>query len=338
MIEVVFSRISLAELRHLDLDDIAQWSLKSQLLVISGFVLLLLLLTSIFFLLPQYEELQDLRYQQMSLEQGIQSKSDNLQALPAMKKQLEENELDYQVLLQQLPQQQEFSNLLSSINHLGKQNYLTWQKLDWDEKETQDFLYRLPLNIELMGSYQDIGRFSEAIAKLSYVINFSQVEWKRIKPDSEFLRFRARAYSYQLIKPFVAFYSSSVTTSSRYQFPISVFQENLPSPFSLPFTSKTQMVREIEHCKPLDKRNQVQPLERFDLDELTLVGVMAGREHVIGVIQTPTGTVDTVFKGQFLGLEQGEVVEIGSDFLIVREVGLDCRQVQETKLSLSINQ
>ncbi len=87
--------------------------------------------------------------------------------------------------------------MLASVNELGIDNKLTFTRIDWGEKQSENFLYRLPLNIELTGDFHDIGRFSQAIATLPRIITFKDVTWQRVSQESETLHFRVRANTYQ---------------------------------------------------------------------------------------------------------------------------------------------
>lgn len=42
--------------------------------------------------------------------------------------------------------------MLASVNELGLDNALTFTRIDWGQKQNKEFLYRLPLNIELTGT------------------------------------------------------------------------------------------------------------------------------------------------------------------------------------------
>lgn len=87
--------------------------------------------------------------------------------------------------------------MLASVNEVGLKNSLTFTRIDWGEKQNQEFLYRLPLNIELTGDYHNIGDFTQAIAELPRIINFDDIDWQRVSQESSTLHFRVRAYTYQ---------------------------------------------------------------------------------------------------------------------------------------------
>ncbi|ASU23208.1 fimbrial protein [Vibrio qinghaiensis] len=186
--------------QDLDMDEMAEWPLLPQLLVI---VLLMLIIQGVgawFYLMPQNEQLQNLKQQEEVLKSTLRIKASKAATLPQLQAQLDELTERYDFLLRQLPVQKELASMLASVNELGLDNALTFTRIDWGEKQNKEFLYRLPLNIELTGNYHDIGDFSEAIAKLPRIINFDDVDWQRVSQESSTLHFRVRAYTYQFKK------------------------------------------------------------------------------------------------------------------------------------------
>lgn len=189
--------VSVVSFQDLDLDEITEWPLLPQLLVI---VLLILVLQGIgawFYLMPKNDQLQLLKQQEPLLKTTLKIKASKAATLPHLQAQLDELALRYDFLLRQLPVQQELASILAAVNQLGLESSLTFTRIDWGEKQNQDFLYRLPLNIELTGDYHDIGEFSQAIAKLPRIINFDDADWQRVSQESSTLHFRVRAYTYQ---------------------------------------------------------------------------------------------------------------------------------------------
>lgn len=187
----------MVDFRELDFDDMPEWPLLPQLLAIGALVIVLQAVGAWFYLSPQQDELEQIRQQEVTLKSSIRIKAAKVAALPKLQVQLDELNTRYQYLLKQLPVQKELASMLSSINDIGIKNDLSFTRVDWGEKQVQEFLYRLPLNIELTGAYNDIGHFSEAIAKLPRIISLHNVEWQRVSQESSTLHFRVRAYTYQ---------------------------------------------------------------------------------------------------------------------------------------------
>ncbi|MCG3729569.1 type 4a pilus biogenesis protein PilO [Vibrio cincinnatiensis] len=183
--------------RDLDFDEVMEWPRAAQLVVIALLIMVIQAAGYWFYLLPKQENLEGLKQQEQTLKSTIRIKASKVATLPQLQAQLDELTERYDFLLRQLPVQQELASMLASVNELGLQNSLTFTRIDWGEKLNQEFLYRLPLNIELTGNYHNIGDFSEAIAKLPRIINFDDVDWQRVSQESSTLHFRVRAYTYQ---------------------------------------------------------------------------------------------------------------------------------------------
>ncbi|WP_072670460.1 type 4a pilus biogenesis protein PilO [Vibrio injensis] len=187
----------MANLRDLDIDELLEWPLNAQLMVIILLMVAIQVIGYGMYLLPKQEVLEGLKQQESSLKSMVRIKANKVAALPQLQTQLDELTERYDFLLRQLPAQQELASLLASVNELGLENGLTFTRIDWGEKQPQAFLYRLPLNIELTGNYHNIGDFSQAIATLPRIINVDDVDWQRVSQESSTLHFRVRAYTYQ---------------------------------------------------------------------------------------------------------------------------------------------
>ncbi|MEG3222743.1 type 4a pilus biogenesis protein PilO [Vibrio gigantis] len=184
-------------LQDLDVDEITEWPLLPQLLVILVLVVLIQGIGTWLYVLPLDDELQQMKQQEQTLKTTLRIKANKVAALPKLQSQLDELTSRYDYLLEQLPVQKELASMLASVNELGLDNSLTFTRIDWGQKQNKEFLYRLPLNIELTGDYHEIGDFSAAIAKLPRIISFDDVNWQRVSQESSTLHFRVRAYTYQ---------------------------------------------------------------------------------------------------------------------------------------------
>lgn len=189
--------------QDLDIDEIAEWPLLPQSLVVLLLMMIILGFGYWFYLQPEQEALQRAVEEEKNVKIALRIKANKAAALPQLQSQLDELSNRYDYLLQQLPAQKELATLLASVNELGLENDLTFTRIDWGEKLSKDFLYQLPLNIELTGDYNDIGQFSQAIAELPRIISFSDVTWQRVSLESSTLHFRVKANTYQF-KPEVA--------------------------------------------------------------------------------------------------------------------------------------
>jgi type IV pilus assembly protein PilO len=188
---------NMVSLQDLDVDEITEWPLLPQLAVVLLLMILIQGLGVWLYIMPMDDELQQLKQQEQTLKATLRIKANKVAALPKLQSQLDELTSRYDYLLEQLPVQKELASMLASVNELGLDNALTFTRIDWGQKQNKEFLYRLPLNIELTGDYHEIGDFSAAIAKLPRIISFDDVNWQRVSQESSTLHFRVRAYTYQ---------------------------------------------------------------------------------------------------------------------------------------------
>ncbi len=184
-------------LQDLDVDEITEWPLLPQLLVIFALMILIQGVGTWLYIAPLDDELQQMKQQEQTLKTTLRIKANKAAVLPKLQRQLDDLTSRYDYLLEQLPVQKELASMLASVNELGLDNKLTFTRIDWGQKQNKEFLYRLPLNIELTGDYHAIGDFSAAIAKLPRIISFNDVSWQRVSQESSTLHFRVRAYTYQ---------------------------------------------------------------------------------------------------------------------------------------------
>lgn len=181
----------------LELDEMMSWPLGAQLIVAT--VLMLGALGVGLWLTgkPAWEDLQFYQQQEGQLKQELRIVAKQAALLPQMQQQYSDLSSHYQHLIEQLPAQKELASLLAAVNEQGLNNALTFTRIDWGKKQSQQFLYRLPLDIELTGSYNDIGRYTQAIAHLPRIVLIDNAEWQRVSQESSILHFRVMASTFQ---------------------------------------------------------------------------------------------------------------------------------------------
>lgn len=110
------------------------------------------------------------------------------------------------------------------------------------------------------------------------------------------------------------------------------------SPFLLPKQPEiaTQSIKK-KSCWQPKYRKKIGSLERYALRKLRLKGVMGSDDDITALIQTPKGSVVKVHKGQYMGSNNGQVVEIKPQHMTLRETlpdGMGCWQKRYIKLAL----
>lgn len=119
------------------------------------------------------------------------------------------------------------------------------------------------------------------------------------------------------------------------------------SPFELPPAIHNQLPASTankllggdleEHCQPIIPRNKTHFLEQFSLQQLQLRGVMGSQGKTFGLIEVPKGQILTFQQGDYLGLNNGKVIEITSKYVLIKETLISasgCEQQRVIKLAL----
>jgi type IV pilus assembly protein PilO len=75
--------------------------------------------------------------------------------------------------MKQLPGKMEVSNLLTDITQSGQAQGLDFQVFQPSPEKLREFFAEQPVSVTVVGSFHDMGRFFEAIAKMPRIIALS---------------------------------------------------------------------------------------------------------------------------------------------------------------------
>ncbi|PKF51538.1 type 4a pilus biogenesis protein PilO [Enterovibrio nigricans] len=188
-----------ADWRDWELDEIPEWSSTARRVVLTVAGLLVLVAGLMFVVLPSYDKITMAEQEEVILKNTFRFKAQRVAALPDVDEQVEALNRFYLKLTQQLPQDEELAQLLAGINDIGQQYGLSFERLDWGYGEQVGWLYKVPLEIVVTGSYEGIGQFSEAMARLPRIVALQDFNLKREGGHREVLNFSVAAHTYRYI-------------------------------------------------------------------------------------------------------------------------------------------
>lgn len=96
--------------------------------------------------------------------------------LEGYRKQLVELETVFQVLLKQLPNATNIDSLLIDINQAGVNNGMQFDLFKPQKEKATGFYSELPINLKLSGTYNQIGMFTNDVAKVSRIVLLDDVK------------------------------------------------------------------------------------------------------------------------------------------------------------------
>jgi len=99
---------------------------------------------------------------------------------------------------------------------------------------------------------------------------------------------------------------------------ISVYRYNpvgKPDPFQPFIEQEISAEKRLEKIKPLP----ISPLQRLSIDQFKLVGIAGDYKHRIAMVEDPGGKFYPLSQGTYIGQDNGRVVKILTDRVIVKE-------------------
>ena len=141
--------------------------------------------------------LEQRRAQEQQLRTEWQQKKRQAVNLAAYRRQLEETGRQFSALLRQLPNKAEMDQLLADINQAGLGRGLLFELFRPGTEVVRDFHAELPINVNIIGSYHDLGEFVADVARMPRIVTLSDMNLERGRDGS--LSFKARATTYRYL-------------------------------------------------------------------------------------------------------------------------------------------
>ena len=164
------------DLADLDMDNIGRWPLVLKVIVLT--LLYVLILVAGFYLHVEdlNKQLGGVEQEEQTLRQDFEKKAFEAANLEAYKAQLVEMEQRFGALVAQLPSETEVPGLLEDITDKGELNGLSIKRIDLLDEQAQTFYVELPIAIEAVGSYHDLGAFISGMAGLPRIVTLHDFE------------------------------------------------------------------------------------------------------------------------------------------------------------------
>ncbi len=186
------------DLADLDLNNLGSW--PSAVKAIACLLLLIVVLAFGYnFHLKDLEADLDQRHaEEETLKQQFSTKAFQAANLEAYKDQMKEMETSFGALLRQLPSDTEVPGLLEDITRTGLGSGLEFEQIKLLPEVTQQFYIELPIQISVLGRYEDLATFASGVASLPRIVTLHDFEMVPVEGDSSSrLRMNVLAKTYR---------------------------------------------------------------------------------------------------------------------------------------------
>lgn len=194
-------KAELEQLKHVDLDienigawpALIKWVFAIVVALLAGFLVYYMVISN------QIDTLEAEKKKELELRQKYQVKYGIAINVEIYREQLKTIEFQFQSMLKQLPTRQETAALLDDMTFVGTANGLRFDKLEWQPEREQEIYIELPMALEVVGEYHQLGQFVSDVAGLSRIISLDDFSLKNADKDKGKLTMdvQARTYRYK---------------------------------------------------------------------------------------------------------------------------------------------
>ncbi len=230
-------------------------------------------------------------------------------SLDDLRQRAREIEAPYMRMLRQLPYESEIPALIDEITALGLQFGLNFDSIELAAELDRPHYVEQPIDIRVRGGYHEIGAFFSSVAALGRIVTMHDFSLRELSPEELELELLARTYRY---RPLSETSADPETAQAIGQSPFRLEREQAEqfsyaagvrrNPFA-PFVP-------LGAIEPEAARPELNPLEKYALNELRLAGLLEYEQGNVGLLQDPSGTVHRVERGDYLGPDRGRVQRI----------------------------
>jgi len=125
--------------------------------------------------LPQLDELDTLEKEEQTLKSAFEVKQKKAVNLQDYRDQLAQIEVSLQEMLKQMPTKAEVANLLVDISQTGLASGLEFKLFQPSAEVRKEFYSELPINIQVVGQYEELGMFVSGLAALPRIVTVHDV-------------------------------------------------------------------------------------------------------------------------------------------------------------------
>lgn len=166
---------------HPTVEKFLNWPLYQRVLLLCS--LLVVILGGFIYLiyLPQSAELAELHKRREVVEAKLQEDQRIADNLPKFRAEYEKMKHQLDLALAELPNQKEIPTLLTNIAGLAKDNGLDVLRFKPENERAQGFYAEVPVQLKLVGSYQEVAMFFYNVGNLPRIVNINSLKMGNAK-------------------------------------------------------------------------------------------------------------------------------------------------------------
>lgn len=188
------------DLSEIDFNNMGAWPRAGKVGLALLVAFCVMLLCYFFLIDDQVTQLEAAEQKELELRLDYQSKYAKAVNLELYQQQMQQMEKTFSVLLKQLPATHETPGMLDDITFAGTSVGLTFVRINWMPEIEKEFYTELPIQIEVIGDYHQIGNFVSEIAKLPRIVSLHDFLIQTREEGDQSFSVIAKTYRYKELK------------------------------------------------------------------------------------------------------------------------------------------
>ena len=168
-----------------------------RILILAGTLFLLGGTFFYFVYMPYSDEINQTQEEIAGLKQRIAVTKARIKNLAKFRAENVRVEKQFQEALKILPDKREIPSLLAGISQLGIDSKLQFRLFSPGKEAPQDFYIKIPVSIEVGGTYRDVALFFDKVRRMDRIVNIVNISMKPKTPLSTDLVTKCTAITYR---------------------------------------------------------------------------------------------------------------------------------------------
>jgi len=184
------------DFNNIDFNNVGGWPSAIKIILLAIIFSLLLAGGYFLYLTDKQELLAKVENKELELKRDYEDKAAQSANLEEYRQQKVEMETTFGTLLRQLPSDTEVPGLLEDITLSALQHNLKIGSIDLKAESQAEFYIELPIDINVEGSYHDMGAFVSSVASLSRIVTLHNFNIVPIGNSNLRMSIVAKTYRY----------------------------------------------------------------------------------------------------------------------------------------------
>ncbi|HEY7864715.1 MAG TPA: type 4a pilus biogenesis protein PilO [Psychromonas sp.] len=188
------------DLSEMDFENVGSWPARYRVIFIACVCAVLSGAFFYYITLPQLDNLERIEEKEVALKSEFKVKAALSSHLEEYRAQLVDIKVVFEGLLNKLPSNAEVASLLDDISFIGADSGLQFKSINWGVTKEGELSTEVPISIQVVGRYQELGNFAADIAALPRIVILDNLTLAKDQQDLMTLNVIAKTYRYKEIQ------------------------------------------------------------------------------------------------------------------------------------------